>query len=139
LPDVDAEFVRRCIDELERRNEGDEVKRVYERECCGTPEDEAGQRKGVIGALLEARDRNALYFIVRALLLQLISSVVFLLALAFLVTINFIQAIFLGMFIFTVSLALSRLLDAQLHMATRMIIAYLESHEGLRSAILRYF
>jgi hypothetical protein len=139
LPEVDADFIRRCIDELERRGKGDEVQRVYEQECCGMPENGAGVRKGVIEALLVTRDRNALYFIVRALLLQLISSGIFLLALAFLVTINFFQAIFLGLLIFTVSLALSKLLDAQLHVATRIIIAYLESHEEFRNTILQYF
>lgn len=139
MPEVDAEFIKRCIDELERRRGGDEVQQIYDRQCCGMPEQESDLRKGVIRALLETRDRNALYFIVRALLLQLISSGMFLLALAFLLTINFVQAVLLGIFIFTISLALSRLLDAQLHVATRMIIAYLESHTGLRNAILRYF
>ncbi len=139
MPEVDAEFIKRCISELERRGEGDEVQRVYAKECGGIPESELGLRKGVIGALLEARDRNALYFIVRALLLQLISSIIFLLALALLVTINFIQAVLLGILIFTISLALSRLLDTQLRAATKTIITYLESHKGLRNAILKYF
>jgi len=45
----------------------------------------------------------------------------------------------LGILIFTISLALSRLLDTQLRAATKTIITYLESHKGLRNAILKYF
>ena len=63
------------------------------------------------------RDRNTLYFIVRSLLLQLISSALFILN-----TITFVQAILLGIIIYTSSLAISKLMDRQLNAATKSII-----------------
>jgi hypothetical protein len=74
-------------------------------------------KRGVISALLGVRDRNALYFIVRSLLLQLISSALFILN-----TITFVQAILLGIIIYTSSLAISKLMDRQLNAATKSII-----------------
>src|SRR5512136_1144530 len=137
--DIDARFIERCVNELERRKAGgDRAERVFSQVVKEAGEG-AEVKKGVILALLGVRDRNALYFIVRSLLLQLISSALFLIALAILNTITFVQAILLGIIIYTSSLAISKLLDRQLNGATKSIILYLDSHEGLKNAILSNF
>lgn len=137
--EVDAAFIERSVEELDRCKAGsDRVGRVLS-QVAGGDEGQAEVKRGVVSALLNIRDRNALYFIVRSLLLQLISSVLFLLALALLGTINFVQAILLGIMIYISSLAISRLMNIQLNAATRSIISYLDSHGGLKNAILNNF
>ena len=96
-------------------------------------------KRGVISALLEERDNEALGFIVRSLLLQLISGALFLVALAILGTLTLLTAILVGAIIFGSSLALSRLLNKQLCGATKFIIRYLESHEKLKNSIIKNF
>jgi hypothetical protein len=135
--DIDAQFIENCVAELERQKaRSDMVERVFD-QVAGGDEGSAANKKGVIAALIGVRDRNALYFIVRSLLLQLISGIFFLIALAILGTITFVQAILLGIIIYATSLVTSKLFDTQLNAATRSIIHYLESHEKLKIVILR--
>jgi hypothetical protein len=135
--DIDAQFIENCVAELERQKaRSDMVERVFD-QVAGGDEGSAANKKGVIAALIGVRDRNALYFIVRSLLLQLISGIFFLIALAILGTITFVQAILLGIIIYATSLVASKLFDTQLNAATRSIIHYLESHEKLKIVILR--
>jgi hypothetical protein len=135
--DIDAQFIENCVAELERQKaRSDMVERVFD-QVGGGDEGSAANKKGVIAALIGVRDRNALYFIVRSLLLQLISGIFFLIALAILGTITFVQAILLGIIIYATSLVASKLFDTQLNAATRSIIHYLESHEKLKIVILR--
>jgi hypothetical protein len=136
--DIDVKFIEQCVEELERcKAGGDRVERIFGRLAGGG--EGAEVKRGVISALQGVRERNALYFIVRSLLLQLISGALFLLALAILVNINFPQAILLGISIFITSLVISKLLDLQLNVATKAIIAYLDGHERIKNAILNYF
>lgn len=136
---VDATFIESCMEEIDRRRVGsDRDGRVFSA-VVGAEDPSAELKRGVISTLLRLRDRNALYFIVRSLLLQLISSALFLVALAILGTINFAQAILLGIIIYVSALAVSKLTDRQLNAATRSVIRYLDNHEGLKNAILRNF
>lgn len=138
-PDIDPGFIESSMKEIDAVRFGeDRTGRVVSR-LVRADDPGAEAKRGVISALIGIRDKEALYFIVRALILQLISSALFLIVLLILVTINVYQAIVLGLLLFTASLALSKLLDVQLRGATRTIVSFLDRHERLKAVILRNF
>lgn len=137
--DLDAQFIKTCIAELDACKAGENcAERVFDK-VVGAPGEGTELKRGVISALLEERDNETLGFIVRSLLLQLISGALFLVALAILGTLTLVTAIIVGAIIYGSSLALSRLLNKQLYGATKFIIRYLNSHERLKNAILNNF
>jgi hypothetical protein len=80
-----------------------------------------------------------LYFVLRSIFMGLISALITFTVILYLGTIDFPQAIFLGIFVFTFSLMFSRLFDNQIVSVSMKIIRFLEKHDRLRSIVLRTF
>lgn len=96
-------------------------------------------KKAVVEALLVSTWHTRLYFIIRALIMGLLSaSLTFLFVLIF-HSITLTLEIPLGIFSFVFSLAVSRLLDVQIVKATKTIVDHLSGHKSLRNFILNHF
>jgi hypothetical protein len=101
---------------------------------------ECNRRKNSVMELLSTSVRTQrLYFVLRSIFMGLISALITFAVILYLESINFAQAIFLGIFVFTFSLMFSRLFDNQIVSVSLKIIRFLEKHNRLRSVILRTF
>jgi len=85
------------------------------------------------------KERNKLYFIIRSWIMSQISAIIFLIIVWRLVTINFVQSIFTGIFIFISALVISRLFESEINKGTKKILKYLNKHPKLKKFILNYF
>jgi len=85
------------------------------------------------------KEENKLYFIIRSWIMSQISAIIFLIIVWYLVTINFIQSIFIGIFIFTSSLLISRFFESEINKGTKKILKRLNKHPKLKKFILKYF
>lgn len=101
---------------------------------------ECNKKKKTMMELLKASVKTQrLYFVLRSIFMGLVSALITFAVILYLGTINFAQAIFLGIFVFTFSLMFSRLFDNQIVLISMKIIQFLEKHEKLRTIILRTF
>jgi hypothetical protein len=101
---------------------------------------ECNKKKNAMMELLDASVKTQrLYFVLRSIFMGLISAFITFTVILYLGTINFAQAIFLGIFVFTFSLMFSRLFDIQIVLISMKIIQFLEKHEKLKTIILRTF
>ena len=132
----------------------DELERVVMKEVCESIQPEKGisavsqkkialecnRRKNTVMNLLNASVRTQrLYFVFRSIFMGLISAFITFTVILYLGTIDFPQAIFLGIFVFTFSLMFSRLFDTQIVSISLKIIDFLEKHDRLRNIVLRTF
>ena len=78
-----------------------------------------------------------LYFVIRSVIMGVISGLITLAVVWFLGTVQVVQVIFLGIFVFIVALVVSRLFDKQIVKASRKIVAILDRHGRLRTFILK--
>ena len=97
----------------------------------------AGTRRAMTAVLAESVQTQRLYFVVRSVLMSLISALVYFVVVLYFGTINAVQAAFLGVFVFIVALAVSRLFDKQIVTASKKIIIYLNKHRGFRRFVLK--
>ena len=132
----------------------DDLELVVMREVCESIQTEKGsdkvsqkkitlecnKRKNTVMKLLNASVKTQrLYFVLRSIFMGLISAFITFTVILYLGTIDFPQAIFLGIFVFTFSLMFSRLFDNQIVSVSMKIIHFLEKHDRLRSIVLRTF
>jgi ABC-type multidrug transport system fused ATPase/permease subunit len=132
----------------------DDLERVVMKEVCESFQIEKGsdkvsqkhldlecnRRKSTIMELLNTSVRTQrLYFVLRSIFMGLVSALMTFAVILYLGAINFAQAIFLGIFVFTFSLMFSRLFDNQIVTISMKIIHFLENHDRLRRVILRTF
>jgi hypothetical protein len=96
-------------------------------------------KKAVIKALLLSTWLQRLYFIVRSLIMGIMSASVTFLFVLYFGSINIRLQVVLGMFTFVFSLAASRLLDVQIVKATKKIVDFLSNHKSLRDFVLNHF
>jgi uncharacterized membrane protein (DUF485 family) len=97
------------------------------------------EKRAVIKVLLFSTWLQRLYFIIRAALMGLISAgVTFLFTLA-LGTINAVTGIIFGIFVFALSLVITRLFDVQLTQITKKIVEIMASHKTVRDLIMNHF
>lgn len=80
-----------------------------------------------------------LYFILRSILMGIVSAIITFSMIIYIGTINFIQAFSLGLFVFIFSLMFSRLFDNQIVSISTKVIRFLNKHDKLRSVFLRLF
>ena len=93
---------------------------------------------GAVNAVLaESVRTQRLYFVVRSVIMSLISALIYFVVVLYLGSIDAVQAAFLGVFVFIVALVASRLFDKQIVTASKKIIRYLNKHERLRMFVLR--
>jgi hypothetical protein len=96
-------------------------------------------KKAVIKALLLSTWHQRLYFIIRSLIMGILSTPVTFLFILYFGSINVRLQVVLGMFTFVFSLAVSRLFDVQIVKATKKIVAFLSNHKRLRDFVLNHF
>jgi len=84
-------------------------------------------------------EENKLYFIIRSSIMSLVSAIIFLIIVWYLVTINFLQSIFIGIFVFLSALTISRLFESEINKRIKKILKRLNKRPKLKKFILKYF
>ena len=87
--------------------------------------------------LVESVQTQRLYFVVRSVLMSLISALIYFIVVLYLGAINAIQAAFLGVIVFVAALVASRLFDKQIVRASKKAINFLNRHKRLRRFVLK--
>ena len=77
-----------------------------------------------------------LYFVVRSILMSLISALIYFLVVLYLGAIDAVQAAFLGGFVFVVALIVSRLFDKEIVTVSKKIISILNKHKRTKTFVL---
>jgi Flp pilus assembly protein TadB len=135
--DAEDELIRAAREELER---------VVVRELCGAvcaeseadAESERERRMRVMMGVLVASVRaQRLYFVVRSTFMGLMSALITFVVVWYLGTIGVAQAVFLGVFVFVVSLVVSRLFDRQIVKVSKKIVNFLDKRRRLRAFVLK--
>jgi hypothetical protein len=97
------------------------------------------EKRAVIKVLLFSTWLQRLYFIIRSFLMGLISAGVTFLIVLYLGSINVIESIIIGIFVFVFSLAVTRLFDTQITQVTKKIVEVMTSHRAIRDFIMKHF
>jgi len=97
------------------------------------------RKNSVLKILSKSVRTQRLYFVLRSLFMGLISALITFSMILYLGTIDFVQAVFLGIFVFVFSLVFTRLFDEQIVSVSMKIISFLEKHNRLRSIVLKTF
>ena len=97
------------------------------------------EKRAVIKVLLFSTWLHRLYFIIRSALMGLIGAAVTFLFIWSVGTINAITGIILGIFVFGLSLVITRLFDVQLTQGTKKIVEIMASHRTSRDFIMNHF
>jgi len=87
--------------------------------------------------LAESVQTQRLYFVVRSVLMSVISALIYFIVVLYLGAIDAVQAAFLGVFVFIAALVVSRLFDKQIVKASKKIISFLSKHRRLRTFVLK--
>ena len=109
----------------------DNISKDIEDEKCGRV------RRIMKHAFLSTIQTYRLYFIIRSGFSSLLSSIPFLVVVLILGSINVIQTIILGIFVFVFSLVVSRLFEKPMIKLVKKIVTILQKHERARDFILR--
>ena len=96
-----------------------------------------GTRGAMTAVIAESVQTQRLYFVVRSVLMSLISALIYFLVVLYLGAIDAVQAAFLGVFVFVAALVVSRLFDKQIVHASKKIISYLNKHNRIRMFVLK--
>jgi ABC-type transport system involved in cytochrome bd biosynthesis fused ATPase/permease subunit len=99
----------------------------------------ARTRRTMTTVLAESVQTQRLYFVVRSVLMSLISALIYFIVVLYLGAIDAVQAVFLGVFVFIAALVVSRLFDKQIVKASKKIISFLNKHRRLRTFVLKKF
>ncbi len=98
---------------------------------------ECRNRKGAIMNVISSSVcMQRLYFIVRSSIMGIITGLLTYAIISIFLITDFFALVLLGLFTFTVSLLLSRLLDGQIITVSNLILRYLDRYERARSFIL---
>jgi hypothetical protein len=92
----------------------------------------------VIKALLLASWLQRLYFVIRSLIMGILSGVIGLVFIIVLGSINFANGIILGVFSFAFSLVVSRFFDKQIVSITEDVVTFLGKHQRLRDIAINH-
>jgi ABC-type transport system involved in cytochrome bd biosynthesis fused ATPase/permease subunit len=94
-------------------------------------------RRAMTTVLAESVQTQRLYFVVRSVLMSLISALIYFIVVLYFGTIDAVQAAFLGVFVFIVALVVSRLFDKQIVAASKKIIHFLNKYKRIRTFVLK--
>ena len=97
------------------------------------------EKRAVIKVLLFSTWLHRLYFIIRSAIMGLIGAGVTFLFIWSLGSINATTGIILGIFVFAISLVITRLFDVQLTQATKKIVEIMANHRTSRDFIMNHF
>jgi acetoacetate decarboxylase len=143
--EIDDEFVRRIKEEVEEAVTKElcdpaSAKTILSQVDGIDPEARCEERKAAITKILLASTwTQRLYFDIRSAMMALMSGATTFIVIWYFATINLIQALLLGIFVFVFSLVISRLFDAAITRAAKKIVRYLSKHKRLRTFILKNF
>jgi len=94
-------------------------------------------RGAMMTVLTDSVQTQRLYFVVRSVLMSLISALIYFVVVLYFGTIDAVQAAFLGVFVFIVALVVSRLFDKQIVRVSKKIIYYLNKYHKIRAFVLK--
>jgi ABC-type transport system involved in cytochrome bd biosynthesis fused ATPase/permease subunit len=94
-------------------------------------------RRAMTTVLVDSVQTQRLYFIVRSVLMSLISALIYFVVVLYFGTINAVQAAFLGVFVFIVAIIVSRLFDKQIVTVSKKIISILNRYKKIRAFVLK--
>jgi len=97
------------------------------------------EKRAVIKALLLSTWLQRLYFIIRSALLSMLAMVVTFFYVSFFGEIGVVLAVIMGVLIFIVGLAVTRLFDVQIVRVTKYIVNRLADHTTIRDFIMNHF
>ena len=97
------------------------------------------EKRAVIKVLLFSTWLQRLYFIIRSYIMGLIGSVVTFLFIWYVGSIDAVTGYLFGIFVFALSLVVTRLFDVQLTQATKKIVEIMASHRTVRDFIMNHF
>jgi hypothetical protein len=97
------------------------------------------EKRGIIKVLLFSTWLHRLHFIIRSSIMGLIGAAVTFLLILSVGTINATVGIIFGIFVFALSLVITRLFDVQLTQVTKKIVEIMASHKTSRDFILNHF
>ncbi len=115
----------------------EDLNRILAKEAGDVTANLQETREAMNVVLAESVRTQRLYFIVRSVIMSLISALIYFIVVLYMGQIDAVQAAFLGVFVFVVALVVSRLFDKQIVIASKKIIRFLIKHERLRTFILR--
>ena len=114
-----------------------DLDRILTEESGGAESQFARTRNAMTAVLVESVQTQRLYFVVRSVLMSLISALVYFFVVLYFGTIDAVQAAFLGVFVFIVALVVSRLFDKQIVEASKKIISFLNKYKRIRAFVLK--
>lgn len=116
-----------------------DLDRILTEESVNAGSQLARTRRTMTAVLAESVQTQRLYFVVRSVLMSLISALIYFIVVLYLGAIDAVQAAVLGAFVFITALVLSRLFDKQIVKASKRIISFLNRHKRLRGFVLKKF
>lgn len=114
-----------------------DLDRILHEESCRDKSQFEETRKAVTTVLWESVQTQRLYFVVRSILMSLISALIYFVAVLYFGTINAVQAALIGIVVFIVALVVSRLFDKQIVKASKKTVNYLNKYERIRAFVLK--
>jgi hypothetical protein len=114
-----------------------DLDRILAEESADVNSQSADARGAMTAVIAESVRTQRLYFVVRSVLMSLISALIYFLVVLYLGAIDAVQAAFLGVFVFVAALVVSRLFDKQIVHASKKIISFLSKHKRLRTFVLQ--
>ena len=123
-------------DQLIRAMQKD-LDKILAEESVDAASQSAGTRGAMTAVIAESVQTQRLYFVVRSVLMSLISALIYFLVVLYLGAIDAVQAAFLGVFVFVAALIVSRLFDKQIVTASKKIISFLNKHKRVRTFVLK--
>jgi len=95
------------------------------------------RKKAMLRIVAASVRTQRLYFVVRAAIMSLINTLITLIIVGYLGSIDVVAAVFLGIFLFAVSLVVSRLFDRQIVKVSTKIVSVLSRHKRARAFVLK--
>jgi ABC-type transport system involved in cytochrome bd biosynthesis fused ATPase/permease subunit len=114
-----------------------EIERVLAEESDNASSQSVNARGAMMAVIVDTVQTQRLYFVVRSVLMSLISALIYFAVVLYFGTIDAVQAAFLGVFVFIVALIFSRLFDKQIVRASKKIIQYLNRYKRVRTFVLK--
>jgi len=114
-----------------------DLDRILAEKSADASSQPAGARGAMTAVIAESVRTQRLYFVVRSVLMSLISALIYFLVVLYLGAIDAVQAAFLGVFVFVAALVVSRLFDKQIVSVSKKIISFLNKHNRLKTFVLK--
>jgi hypothetical protein len=97
------------------------------------------ERRAVIKVLLYSTWLQRLYFIIRSFIMGQIGGAVTFLFILYVGSVNAVDMFIFGIFVFALTLVITRLFDTQITKATKKIVELMANHRTARDFIMNHF